>query len=182
MACRDRTIWFIRLTAASISRIFRSRRSYRIGRERSGVGGAPPRGAVTVVAEDCVGPNGVALSPNQQRLYVADSKRRLVQAYDVARGWGVTEFAAVCRMSRRRVEDGRSGQRLGRLGRRGACVRSGRERIGYDRDSGVAEQLMLGSRIPRHLRYRPHVGLFPAYPSQWNQDLLRLEFGTEPRP
>ena len=57
---------------------------YRISRERSGVGGAPPKGAVTVVAEDCVGPNGVALSPNQQKLYVADSKRRLVQAYDIA--------------------------------------------------------------------------------------------------
>src|SRR5688500_19604963 len=26
----------------------------------------------------------VALSPNQQKLYVADSKRRLVQAYDIA--------------------------------------------------------------------------------------------------
>jgi gluconolactonase len=42
------------------------------------------RGEVRVAAEDCVAPNGVALSPNQQHLYAADSKQRLVRKYDIA--------------------------------------------------------------------------------------------------
>lgn len=41
-------------------------------------------GKVRVVAEDCVAPNGVALSPNQQKLYVADSKQKKVRVYSVA--------------------------------------------------------------------------------------------------
>lgn len=57
-------------------------RVYRITRERSGVGGAPPRGEVQVAAE-VPGPNGVALSPNQQRLYIAASKTGVVRAYDI---------------------------------------------------------------------------------------------------
>jgi sugar lactone lactonase YvrE len=40
-------------------------------------------GQLKLVAEDCPGPNGVALSPNQQKLYVADSKQREVRVYDV---------------------------------------------------------------------------------------------------
>jgi gluconolactonase len=71
----DGTVYFTDLPASKV---------YRITRERSGVGGAPPRGQVIPAAEDCVAPNGVALSPNQQILYVADSKRRIVQAYDIA--------------------------------------------------------------------------------------------------
>jgi sugar lactone lactonase YvrE len=39
---------------------------------------------VRVVARDCERPNGVALSPNQQKLYVADSGRRNLRVYDVA--------------------------------------------------------------------------------------------------
>jgi len=42
------------------------------------------KGELRVAAEDGVAPNGVALSPNQQRLYVADSKERVIRAYDVA--------------------------------------------------------------------------------------------------
>jgi gluconolactonase len=43
-----------------------------------------PKGESRVVAEDCVAPNGIALAPNQQKLYVADAKRRLLRVYDVA--------------------------------------------------------------------------------------------------
>lgn len=39
---------------------------------------------VRVVAEDCVGPNGVALGPNQQKLYVADSRQRKIRSYEIA--------------------------------------------------------------------------------------------------
>ena len=56
---------------------------YQITRERSGVGGAPPRGEVRVVAETPA-PNGVALSPNQQKLYVADVKTNIVKVHDIA--------------------------------------------------------------------------------------------------
>lgn len=57
-------------------------RVYQITRQRSGVGGAPPKGDVRVVAET-PGPNGVALSPNQQRLYVADSKTGMVKVHEI---------------------------------------------------------------------------------------------------
>jgi gluconolactonase len=57
-------------------------RVYQITQQRSGVGGAPPRGEVRVVAETPA-PNGVALSPNQQRLYVADVKTNMVKVHDI---------------------------------------------------------------------------------------------------
>jgi gluconolactonase len=41
------------------------------------------RGEVRVAAEDSTAPNGVALGPNQQKLYVADSKQRVLRVYDV---------------------------------------------------------------------------------------------------
>jgi gluconolactonase len=55
---------------------------YQITRERSGVGGAPPKGEVRVVAETPA-PNGVALSPNQRQLYVADVKTNTVKIHDI---------------------------------------------------------------------------------------------------
>ncbi|MBM3797739.1 MAG: SMP-30/gluconolactonase/LRE family protein [Acidobacteria bacterium] len=58
-------------------------RVYQITRERSGVGGAPPRGEVRMVAETPA-PNGVALSPNQQQLYVADVKTQVVSVHAIA--------------------------------------------------------------------------------------------------
>ncbi|HZT30084.1 MAG TPA: SMP-30/gluconolactonase/LRE family protein [Bryobacteraceae bacterium] len=41
-------------------------------------------GEVRPVARDCDRPNGVALAPNQQKLYVADSGQRNVRVYEVA--------------------------------------------------------------------------------------------------
>lgn len=57
-------------------------RVYQITRQRSGVGGAPPRGEFRVVLETPA-PNGVALSPNQQQLYVADVKSEIVKRFDI---------------------------------------------------------------------------------------------------
>jgi gluconolactonase len=57
-------------------------RVYQITRERSGVGGASPKGQVRLVLETPA-PNGVALSPNQQRLYVADVKTETVTVHDI---------------------------------------------------------------------------------------------------
>ncbi len=41
------------------------------------------KGDVKLVATDCQRPNGVALSPNQRKLYIADSGQRNVHVYDV---------------------------------------------------------------------------------------------------
>ncbi|MBM3739064.1 MAG: SMP-30/gluconolactonase/LRE family protein [Acidobacteria bacterium] len=60
----DQTIYFTDLPGSKV---------YKISR----------KGDLAVVAEDCVGPNGVALSPNQQQLYVADGKRRMVRIYGI---------------------------------------------------------------------------------------------------
>lgn len=48
------------------------------------------KGDLRVVAEDCTAPNGVALSPNQQQLYVADSKQKVLRVYDIS-GDGVLQ-------------------------------------------------------------------------------------------
>ncbi|HWC00704.1 MAG TPA: SMP-30/gluconolactonase/LRE family protein [Bryobacteraceae bacterium] len=42
------------------------------------------RGEIRAAARDFERPNGVALSPNQQQLYVADSAKRNVRVYDVS--------------------------------------------------------------------------------------------------
>ncbi len=42
------------------------------------------KGDVRVASDECEGPNGVALSANQQKLYVADSRARTVRVFDVA--------------------------------------------------------------------------------------------------
>lgn len=43
-----------------------------------------PKGEVRVASDECEGPNGVALAPNQLKLYVADSRARNVRVFDVA--------------------------------------------------------------------------------------------------
>lgn len=44
-----------------------------------------PKGELDVAAKDFGLPNGIALSPDEKVLYVADSRRRSVHAFDVAR-------------------------------------------------------------------------------------------------
>ncbi|HUZ46497.1 MAG TPA: SMP-30/gluconolactonase/LRE family protein [Terriglobia bacterium] len=43
-----------------------------------------PRGKVRVVSRDCARPNGIALTANQQKLYLADSGPRTIWVYEVA--------------------------------------------------------------------------------------------------
>jgi gluconolactonase len=40
-------------------------------------------GTMSLIVDDCVGPNGLAFSPDESVLYVADSRRRHVKAYDM---------------------------------------------------------------------------------------------------
>jgi gluconolactonase len=42
------------------------------------------KGELRVASRDCERPNGVALAPNQQKLYLADSSRRNAWVYDIA--------------------------------------------------------------------------------------------------
>ena len=46
------------------------------------------RGILRPVTEDCAGPNGIALAPNQRKFYVSDAAENTVRVYDVApEGW-----------------------------------------------------------------------------------------------
>ncbi len=40
-------------------------------------------GTLTLVADDFVGPNGLAFSPDEKRLYIGDSKQRILRVFDV---------------------------------------------------------------------------------------------------
>jgi sugar lactone lactonase YvrE len=42
------------------------------------------KGELRMASEECEGPNGVALAPNQQKLYVADSRARNIRVFDIA--------------------------------------------------------------------------------------------------
>lgn len=57
-------------------------RVYQITPARGGVGGGPPKGEVRIAAETPA-PNGVALSGNQQQLYVADVKTTMVKVHAI---------------------------------------------------------------------------------------------------
>ncbi len=72
-------------------------RVYRTTRQRSGVGGAPPKGEVQMVAESPA-PSAVALSGNQQQLFIADVKTGIVKVHDIedsGRLGNGRDFAAV---------------------------------------------------------------------------------------
>lgn len=56
------------------------------------------KGDLRVAASDCVGPNGVALAPNQQRLFVADMRGKSIRVYDVAGDGALTNCRAWCEM------------------------------------------------------------------------------------
>ena len=40
-------------------------------------------GTISLIVDDLIGPNGLALSPDEKILYVTDARRRIVQAYDL---------------------------------------------------------------------------------------------------
>jgi len=44
---------------------------------------SPDLGSISLVSDDMVGPNGLAFSPDESILYVADSRRRHIRAYDL---------------------------------------------------------------------------------------------------
>lgn len=73
-------------------------RVLQVTRERGGVGGVPAQGEVKVAATDCAWPVGVALSPNQQKLYVTDATKKVIRSYTIAADGSLAnshEFASV---------------------------------------------------------------------------------------
>jgi gluconolactonase len=58
----------------------------------------PPRGGARATARDCKQPWGVALSPNQQRLFATDRASHEIRVYDVAGdgSLGVGKVFAIC--------------------------------------------------------------------------------------
>jgi gluconolactonase len=44
---------------------------------------SPDLGSMSLIADDLVGPNGLALSPDEKVLYINDSRRRHIRAYDL---------------------------------------------------------------------------------------------------
>ena len=57
----------------------------------------PKSGSISVVVEDCDHPNGLCFSPDEKRLYVADSgKPHLIRAYDVQKNGTVDNGRVFC--------------------------------------------------------------------------------------
>ncbi|HEY5616686.1 MAG TPA: SMP-30/gluconolactonase/LRE family protein [Vicinamibacterales bacterium] len=44
---------------------------------------SPDLGSISLIIDDLIGPNGLALSPDETVLYVTDARRRIVRAYDL---------------------------------------------------------------------------------------------------
>ena len=50
----------------------------------------PSSGEVMLLADDLIGPNGLALSPDDVLLYVADTERSHIRSFRVGAGWTVS--------------------------------------------------------------------------------------------
>lgn len=60
-------------------------------KEKSRVYQITRKGELRIATEECAGPNGVALSPNQQKLYVADSWRKNIRVFNLAPDGSLTK-------------------------------------------------------------------------------------------
>jgi gluconolactonase len=56
------------------------------------------KGEVRIVSRDCERPNGVALSPNQQQLLVADSGQKNIRVYDVSGDGSLRNGRVLCEL------------------------------------------------------------------------------------
>ncbi len=119
----------------SDGRIFFTDPPYGINEERVALGIAPikpelpfsgvytvaPQGALALLIDDFDRPNGLALSPDERTLYVADTSRMHVRAFDVDREGALTNGRVFAEMR----EDGRAdGMKVDREGRVYVCART----------------------------------------------------------
>lgn len=75
---------------------------------------APDGSDIAVVASDCT-PNGLAFSPDEKRLYVADTERNLVLVYDVDAAGGLSAGRLFARISGSPAPDGIKVDRSGHV-------------------------------------------------------------------
>ncbi len=68
-----------------------------------------PDGALSLVADDFVAPNGLAFSPDGRRLYVDDTERNHVRAFDVRPDGSLTNSTVLIDFARTPAADGLSG-------------------------------------------------------------------------
>jgi gluconolactonase len=66
----------------------------------SGVYALPPDGELTLLAKDFVKPNGLAFSPDERTLYVADTERGHLRAFEVAADGSVSGGGVFCELPR----------------------------------------------------------------------------------
>jgi gluconolactonase len=72
----------------------------------------PDTGDVTLLADDIKYPNGIALSPDERTLYVADTSSTEVRAYDLATDGAISNGRRFCEV---RIPDGMAVDQAGRL-------------------------------------------------------------------
>ena len=119
----------------SDGRIFFTDPPYGINEERAGAGLEPiepelpfngvftiaPQGSLALLIDDFDRPNGLALSPDERTLYVADTARLHVRAFDVDREGALTNGRVFAEMR----EEGRpDGMKVDRDGRLYVCART----------------------------------------------------------
>ena len=56
---------------------------------------APGSDEAELLVEDCVGPNGLALSPDEEVLYVADTERSHIRSFRIGAGWDLSTDAVL---------------------------------------------------------------------------------------
>ncbi len=105
---------------------------------------APDGKAVTLLARDFVKPNGLAFTPDEKVLYINDTERGHIRAFDVAADWHGRERTRIrANARRRRHEGGHRGQHLLRMQARRHGVRFQWKAPRHHRHARTACQLRL---------------------------------------
>jgi aldose 1-epimerase len=84
----------------------------------NGVYRLSPKGELTVLAKDFERPNGIALSPDNKVLYVADTTRLHVRAFDISKDGSITNNRVIAQMKpwAENVKGGADGMKVDRKG------------------------------------------------------------------
>ena len=148
---RDGTVWFTDPTYGRIDPTGgRPRAGTRLPRRVYRFD--PADGSLTCLARDFEMPNGLAFTPDQGALYVADTPRLHIRKFGIEGGRVPVGRRRVRRVNRRgpgrsgRTQDGQRRQRLLRRPRRRPRLSPGGRRLSRrHRDPGVLRQLHLGA-------------------------------------
>ncbi len=81
-----------------------------------------PKGEVNALARDFSMPNGLALSPNEKTLYVSDSERHVIRAFDVATDGSLANGRDFFNQTDLKIPDGLKVDRDGRVWATGSAI------------------------------------------------------------